>query len=343
MNERTVLVTGGAGYIGSHACKALAAAGWTVVVLDNLCAGHREAVKWGALEVVDLLDAAGVMRVMATHRPAAVMHFAGFLDVGESVREPGKYWRNNVTGSLHLLDAATAHGVTALVFSSTCATYGLPQQVPIREDHPQVPISPYGASKLAVERMLADFEPAGGPRWTALRYFNAAGCDPDGETGEDHDPEIHLIPVALQVAAGKRKQMAIFGDDYDTPDGTCVRDYIHVTDLADAHVRALDRLMAGGASMACNLANSRGFSVREVIDAARRVTGHAIPAVVGPRRPGDPPVLIGDATRARAELGWTPRLDTLDNMVGTAWAWMTRPGPSSAQQSGEASGAGEAS
>ncbi|MCC7096492.1 MAG: UDP-glucose 4-epimerase GalE [Thermomonas sp.] len=320
----TVLVTGGAGYIGSHACKALAIAGFTPVAYDNLEHGHAEAVRWGPLEQGDLADRARLDAVIAQHKPVAAMHFAAYAYVGESVTNPGKYYRNNVGGSLNLLEALRDHGIDACVFSSTCATYGVPQHLPLTEDHPQKPINPYGASKLVVERMLADFDAAHGLRSMRLRYFNAAGADPDGETGEVHDPETHLIPLVLDAAAGTRPAITVFGTDYATPDGTCIRDYIHVSDLADAHVLALRALLEGAASAAYNLGNGKGFSVREVIDCAQRVTGREIAVSEGERRPGDPPVLVGDATRIRNELHWLPKLADLDAIITTAWRWHTR-------------------
>lgn len=317
----TVLVTGGAGYIGSHACKALARAGFTPVSYDSLEHGHAEAVRWGPLERGDIADRVRLDAVIDRHRPIAVMHFAAYAYVGESVQNPGRYYRNNVAGSLTLLEALRDHGVQACVFSSTCATYGVPQRLPLTEDHPQQPINPYGASKLMVERMLADFGAAHGLRSISLRYFNAAGADPDGETGEVHDPETHLIPLVLDAAAGRRAEISVYGEDYPTADGTCVRDYIHVSDLADAHVLALRALLAGAATTAYNLGNGTGFSVREVIACAQRVTGRTIPVTIGPRRPGDPPVLIGDATRIRRELGWSPQHADLDTIIATAWRW----------------------
>jgi len=322
--SKTVLVTGGAGYIGSHACKALAAAGYRPVSYDNLVYGHRWAVRWGPLEVGDIGDRARLEEVIAQYRPAAVMHFAGYAYVGESVQDPGKYYRNNAAGTLTLLEAMRDGGIGRLIFSSTCSTYGVPEQIPITEDHPQRPINPYGASKLMIERMLQDFGAAHGLRSVALRYFNAAGADPDGETGESHDPETHLIPLVLDAAAGRRPAITVFGEDYDTPDGTCIRDYIHVTDLADAHVLALQALERGASSTAYNLGNGTGFSVREVIERAERVTGRSIPVEIGPRRDGDPPRLIGDARRIRHELGWTPRYADLDAILATAWRWHQR-------------------
>lgn len=329
----TILVTGGAGYIGSHACKALARAGYRPVSYDNLVYGHEWAVKWGPLERGDILDRARLDDVMARHKPDAVMHFAAFAYVGESVAEPAKYYRNNVAGSLALIEACRGHGVNSFVFSSTCATYGSPDKLPIGEDTPQRPINPYGASKLMVERMLADFRAAYGLRSVALRYFNAAGADPDGEIGEDHDPEPHVIPLVLDAAAGKREAISVFGDDYATPDGTCIRDYIHVTDLADAHVKALQKLENGSPCReALNLGTGSGISVRQLIEAAERVTGMPIKVKVAPRRPGDPPELVADAIAARADLGWTPELSDIETILRTAWAWHRRR-PSSAAMS----------
>jgi len=318
---KAILVIGGAGYIGSHACKALAAAGFTPVTYDNLVYGHEWAVKWGPFERGDLLDRTRLDEVIAKYRPAAVMHFAAFAYVGESVESPGKYYRNNVVGSLTLLEAMRDHGVECLIFSSTCATYGVPEHIPIDEAHPQRPINPYGASKQMMERMMADVSVTHGIRYVALRYFNAAGADPAGEIGEDHDPETHLIPLIMQVAQGRRPYLSIFGDDYDTPDGTCIRDYIHVTDLADAHLLGLSHLLDGGEPKVYNLGNGQGFSVREVVDAACRVTGREIPVRIVPRRPGDPPRLVGDSARAMSELGWRPQFADLDAILRTAWAW----------------------
>ncbi len=320
----TILVTGGAGYIGSHACKALARAGFLPVSYDSLEHGHADAVRWGPLEQGALADRARLDDVIDRHRPIAVMHFAAYAYVGESVRDPGKYYHNNVAGSLGLLEAMRDHGIDKLVFSSTCATYGVPQRLPLTEDHPQQPINPYGASKWMVERMLADFDAAHGLRSMSLRYFNAAGADPDGEAGERHDPETHLIPLVLEAATGTRPDITVFGSDYATPDGTCIRDYIHVSDLADAHVLALQALLGGAATTAYNLGNGKGFSVREVIDCARRVTGRDIAVSEGARRPGDPAVLVGDASRIRRELGWSPNYADLDTIIGTAWRWQQR-------------------
>ena len=319
-----ILVTGGAGYIGAHTCKLLAARGRTPVCYDNLVYGHRDAVQWGPLEEGDLLDRSRLDEVLERHRPEAVVHFAAFTYVGESVENPGKYYRNNVVGTLNLLEAMRDRQIRRIVFSSTCATYGEPEQIPITEDHPQSPINPYGASKWMIERMLSDFDTAHGTKSAALRYFNAAGADPDAEIGEDHDPETHLIPLVLDVALGRRKEISIFGDDYDTPDGTCIRDYIHVTDLAEAHLRALDHLEKEGESLRLNLGNGQGYSVREVIEVAQRVTGRSIRARVTQRRPGDPPRLVGDASRARETLGWKPDYPALETIVKHAWAWQQK-------------------
>jgi len=318
----TVLVTGGAGHIGSQTCKALAAAGYQPVAVDNMVYGHEWAVRWGPLEVADILDAARLDEIFNLHKPVAVLHFAAYAYVGESVTDPGKYYTNNVAGSLSLLQAMSRHGVDKLIFSSTCATYGNPVELPISESHPQAPINPYGASKQMVERMMADFGVAHGLRSIALRYFNAAGADPDGEIGEAHDPETHLIPLVLDAASGKRSHIDIYGDDYDTTDGTCIRDYIHVADLADAHVLALKKLEQSEPGMRpYNLGNGAGFSVKEVIAAAERVTGLNVPVRIAPRRPGDPAVLIGDNRAARSELGWTPRFADIDTILSTAWGW----------------------
>ncbi len=321
MKNKYLLVTGGAGYIGSHACKALAAAGYTPISFDNLIHGHRWAVPWGPLEIGDIADRVRLDEVMAKYQPAAVMHFAAFAYVGESVQDPGKYYRNNVAGTLTLLEAMRDHCIDKLIFSSSCATYGIPDAVPILEDHTQHPINPYGASKLMIERMLQDFEVAHGLRSISLRYFNAAGADPDGEIGEAHDPETHLIPLVLAAAAGDRPAITVFGSDYDTPDGTCIRDYIHVSDLADAHLLALNALINGAKTTSYNLGNGQGFSVREIVDAVYRVTGLKVPFTLGPRRSGDPANLVGDATRAMKELGWRPRLSDIDTMIFTAWQW----------------------
>ena len=323
-SEKIVLVTGGAGYIGSHTCKALSLEGYLPVTYDNLVYGHDWAVKWGPFERGDILDRGRLSDVISHYKPAAVVHFAAFTYVGESVADPGKYYRNNVSGSLTLLEAARDHGIRRFVFSSTAAVYGIPDSIPIQENARQNPINPYGVSKQIVERMLIDFGAAHDIRSVALRYFNAAGADPDNETGEFHDPESHLIPLVLDAVSGRRPHITIFGTDYPTPDGTCIRDYIHVSDLADAHVKALQALERGSPSGACNLGNGRGFSVREVIDTVERVTGLSVPAKLGDRRPGDPARLISDASRARTELGWEPRIAELDQIISSAWAWHQR-------------------
>jgi UDP-arabinose 4-epimerase len=291
------------------------------IAYDNLAFGHPWAVKWGPLERGDILDRARLDEVFQLYSPSAVMHIAAFAYVGESVQDPAKYYRNNVVGSLTLLEAMREHGVGQIVFSSTCATYGIPRTVPIPDDHPQNPINPYGTSKLTVERMLKDFDTAYGLRSISLRYFNAAGADPEGEIGEDHNPETHLIPLVLEAASEKRPNVTIYGTDYDTPDGTCIRDYIHVFDLADAHVLALEALGSGCISANFNLGTGSGFSVREVIHRATEITGCKIPVVEGPRRPGDPPRLVADPARAKRELGWRPRYDDLPSMIATSWNW----------------------
>ena len=327
-----ILVTGGAGYIGSHTCKALAAAGFMPVAYDNLVFGHEWAVKWGPLARGDILDRGRLEEVFRRYKPSAIVHFAAYAYVGESVEQPAKYYKNNVTGTLTLFEAMRDHGVEQMVYSSTCATYGRPQMIPIPEHHPQNPVNPYGASKLMVEQILADFSAAYGLRSISLRYFNAAGADAEGEIGEDHDPETHLIPLVLQTAAGKRPNITIYGTDYDTPDGTCIRDYVHVSDLAEAHVLALKALSSNGSSASYNLGTGRGFSVREVIETAHSVTGREIRVQEGPRRPGDPPQLVADATRAKTELGWTPKYADLDQIVKSAWSWSLRHHPALGQQ-----------
>lgn len=316
-----ILVTGGAGYVGSHACKALAAAGYEPVVFDNLCTGHKSAVRWGPFEQGDLLDRDRIAAVVAAHKPVGAIHFASFAYVGESVTDPGKYWRNNVTGAINLCDALAAAETPAIVFSSSCTVYGLTEAEFISEAEPVLPINPYGNTKRAIEIMLADYETATGMRNTVLRYFNAAGCDADGEIGEEHDPETHLIPLALAAAAGDRDALKIFGTDYPTPDGTCIRDYIHVTDLADAHVQAVRRMIDGGASDVFNLGAGAGYSVRDVIDTVGRVVGNQVPAIEDGRRAGDPARLVADIAHARAGLGWEPARSSLDNIVSTAWNW----------------------
>ncbi len=317
----TVLVTGGAGYIGSHACKALAAAGHVPVAYDTIEQGHRWAVQWGPLVVGDTADRPRLDAAIAEHRPEAVMHFAGYLFVGESVREPGKYYANNTAASVTLVQALTDAGIDKLVFSSTAAVYGTPDTVPIPEDAPKQPINPYGNSKWMVEQILRDVDAAKGLRSVSLRYFNAAGADPDGDIGEAHDPETHLIPRALMAAAGEISHLDLFGTDYPTPDGTAVRDYIHVTDLVAAHVQALDYLMAGGRTDAFNLGTGTGISVRQIIAAADRVSGAKTPVREAPRREGDPASLIADPSRAAKILGFAPKFTTIDPIVDTAWQW----------------------
>ncbi len=320
----TVLVTGGAGYIGSHTAKELARAGYRVVVYDNLSRGHRWAVRWGPFEEGDLADQERLRRVLTEHRVDAVLHFAAFAEVGESMREPELYFHNNVGGSLSLLDAMRATGVRRIVFSSTCAVYGVPEIVPITEENPKAPLSPYGESKLMVEKMLQWEGVCHGLEWMALRYFNAAGCDADGEIGEAHAPESHLIPNLLNAALGRRLACPIFGSDYPTADGTCIRDYIHVTDLADAHVRALRHLESGEAPMALNLGTGDGYSVNQILTAAESVIGRPIPIVRQDRRPGDPPRLVAAPERAFATLGWKPAHSSIENILGTAWRWSNR-------------------
>lgn len=319
-----VLVTGGAGYIGSHTCKELAREGHDVVVFDNLSTGHRDLARWGAFEHGDILDQAALRRVMRRESIEGVIHFAAKSQVGESVREPGLYVRNNVGGTLNILEAMREEGVHCLVVSGTCAVYGQPQRVPIAESTPTAPVSPYGETKLFMEWMLADFATAHGLKSMVLRYFNAAGCDQEGETGERHDPETHLIPRALMAAAGTAPELELFGDDYPTPDGTCIRDYIHVRDLAAAHVAALRHLADGGDSDTINLGTGSGFSVREIIDGIEKTTGRKVPYRMAARRAGDPPVLVADAGHGRSVLGWEPSHSSLEEILGTAWEWQRR-------------------
>lgn len=316
-----VLVTGGAGYIGSHTSKALAAAGYEPVVYDSMEYGHDWAVRWGPIERGCVLDTDDLAEAMVRHQVEAVIHFAAYIQAGESVTDPSKYYRNNTLGSLSLLDAMRKADLKRVVFSSTAAVYGNPVRVPIPEDHPLEPVNPYGQSKLMVERMLADHAAAHGFRATALRYFNAAGADPGGKIGEDHEPETHLIPRVLAVAQGKEPHITVFGTDYDTPDGTCIRDYVHVSDLADAHVKALERSKTAEGFAAFNLGTGRGYSVKEVIDTVERVTGKKIPVKYGPRREGDPPSLVADSNKMQRELGWKPKRSTLEMQIADAWAW----------------------
>jgi UDP-glucose-4-epimerase GalE len=321
----SILIVGGAGYIGSQTAKLCAQSGLAPVVLDNLVFGHRWAVKWGPLVEGDLADPAVAGRVIQEHGVTAVIHFAAYAYVGESMTDPGKYFRNNVASTLNLLDAMVKHGVRDIVFSSTCSTYGEPQRVPIDEDHPQNPVNPYGESKLAVEKILHWYQVAHQIRYAALRYFNAAGADPDGEIGEEHDPETHLIPLAIKAALGKRGALDIYGTDYPTPDGTAIRDYIHVSDLGDAHLAALRKLESGTPSLRLNLGTGRGHSVREVIRSVEKVSGKQVPTREVGRRAGDPPALVADARKAAALLGWQPRYAELDTIVSHAYRWHSRP------------------
>jgi len=319
-----ILVTGGAGYVGAHTCKALRRSGYTPVVFDNLSTGHSSFVRWGPFVQGDIRDYAALLEVLDRCRPEAVLHFAALSSVGDSVSDPGRYYENNVAGTLSLLRAMSEKGCRKLVFSSSCAIYGEPSEMPIRETTRPDPVNPYGASKLMVERILADYGMADRLQSIALRYFNASGADPDGEAGEWHDVETRLIPRAFMAIEGQISDFAVFGTDYDTADGTAIRDYVHVTDLAEAHIQALQRLLAGGAGGAFNLGTGRGYSVKQVLDAIAAETGQRLPAAKGPRREGDPPVLIADATRAQTELGFAPSLSDLSSIIRTAWAWHRR-------------------
>jgi UDP-glucose 4-epimerase len=321
-SERMILITGGAGYVGSHANKYLHQNGYETVVFDNLIRGHREFVKWGKFVQGDLANIDQLRRCFSENAIDAVMHFAGFAYVGESVTDPLRYYENNVANTLKLLNVMREFGVNRFIFSSTCSTYGNPERLPLTEDHPQRPVNPYGRTKLMVEEILKDFEIAYGIRHVNLRYFNAAGADPDSDIGERHNPETHLIPLILEAACDAEKELMIFGTDYDTPDGTCIRDYIHVTDLADAHLRALKYLNNGGPSDSFNLGNGNGFSVREVIRTAEEITGRKINAVPWQRREGDPAVLIGSSEKAKSILGWNPTYNRLPTIIETAWNWL---------------------
>ncbi len=327
----TILVVGGAGYIGSHAVLALQQAGYEALVLDNLVYGHRELIDRLGAELIegDMNDRAMLDQLFASREIAAVMHFAAYAYVGESVTEPIKYYRNNVVATLTLLEAMLAANVKRFVFSSTCATYGTPKTVPIPEDHPQSPINPYGATKLMVERILADFDTAYGLKSVCFRYFNAAGADPEGRLGEDHNPETHLIPLVLQTALGLREAISVFGTDYPTPDGTCIRDYIHVSDLATAHIQGVEYLLKGGESGAFNLGNGSGFSVKQVIETAQNITGRQIQVIERERRAGDPAALIGTSERARSILGWQPQYPELTQIISHAWNWHQQRHPES--------------
>ena len=334
-----VLVTGGAGFIGSHTSKRLARAGYEPVVYDNLVNGNRWAVKWGPFVEGDLADPAILRRVLREYSIQAVIHFAAYAYVGESMRAAGKYFVNNVTNTLNLLEAMRETGVKNIVFSSSCATYGIPSRLPIGESEPQSPISPYGETKLMAEKALRWYGEVHGFRWAALRYFNAAGADPEGEIGEHHDPETHLIPLVIQAALGQRPEVEVFGTDYPTPDGTALRDYIHVNDLADAHVKALEHLLAGGEPAPFNLGTGSGHSVLDVIRAVERLSGREVPMRTSPRREGDPAVLVADPARAGRVLGWKPRFTELSGIVQTAWAWHARPAvPLAAPAPGPANG-----
>ena len=316
-----ILVCGGAGYIGSHINKALHQEGYETVVFDSLIYGHREAVKWGTFVKGDLANPDDLEAVFRDHDIDAVFHFAAFAYVGESVENPEKYYYNNVGNTLNLLKVMRKHGCNKIIFSSTCATYGEPEKLPLTEEMPQHPINPYGATKLMVERIFKDYHAAYGLEFVVLRYFNAAGADPDGEIGESHNPETHLIPLVLDAASGKRADIKVFGTDYDTPDGSCIRDYVHVTDLASAHLLALHHLEAGRGSDFFNLGNAQGTSVLEVVEAARRVTGKNFKATMTARRPGDPPKLVGSSEKAMRVLGWRPRFADIDVIVEHAWHW----------------------
>ncbi len=316
-----VLITGGAGYIGSHTCKLLAKNGHVPIAYDNLVYGHRSAVLWGPLEEGDIAEVQKLLDVIRRHKIEAVIHFAAFAYVGESIERPDKYYKNNVAGSLSLFTAMKEAGIKRIVFSSTCATYGNPVQVPMSESHPQQPINPYGMSKLMVERILQDFSSAFGFQVALLRYFNASGADAEGQIGENHDPETHLIPLALKVASDQLPVLTVFGNDYPTPDGTCIRDYIHVADLASAHLLALKYLEKSGGCTAFNLGIGKGFTVKEVIASVERVTGKKLNIRQGARRPGDPPSLVADSSKAQKELGWRPQFTEIDRIVETAWNW----------------------
>jgi len=319
-----VLVTGGAGYIGSHTARLLAEHGHEAVVYDNLSRGHAWAVRWGPLVRGDLADGELLVRTLREHRIEAAVHFAAFALVGESMERPELYFRNNTLGSLTLLESMRAAGVGTIVFSSTCATYGYPERLPLSEDHPTRPVNPYGESKLMTEKMLRWFGECHGLRWIALRYFNACGAHPDGTLGEWHDPETHLIPNIMRAVRGELPFLEVYGTDYPTPDGTAIRDYIHIVDLAEAHIRALERLERGASGGVMNLGTGQGYSVREVVRMVEEVTGRKAPVKERPRRPGDPPELVADPRKAVAELGWTPRYSSLKTVVETAWRWETQ-------------------
>lgn len=314
----TILVTGGAGFIGSHACKLLAQSGFEPVSYDNLSTGHRDAVRWGPLVIGDILDRGMLQNAVKAFNPVAVMHFAAVASVAESVVNPALYYRTNVMGTLALLDTCREFGIRNIIFSSSCATYGIPPTLPIREDMPQQPINPYGGSKLMGEMLLRDFEETCGLRHVALRYFNACGADLDGELSERHDPETHLMPRVLMAASGMSPSFELFGEDYSTPDGTCIRDYVHVSDLAEAHLLALRHLLDGGESLALNVGTGAGLSVRDIVQAVSRITGRNVPTIVRSRRPGDPPALYADGDLMRSKLGFSPRYSDINTIVQTA-------------------------
>lgn len=316
-----ILIVGGAGYIGSHVNKVLNERGYETIILDNLSYGHEESVKWGTLCKCDLANINEVDDIFTKYNINAVMHFSSFIDVGESVRNPEKYYNNNVVNTMNLLNVMLKHDVKKFIFSSTCATYGIPQKIPLTENHPQNPINPYGWTKLMVERILKDYDTAYGLKSVILRYFNASGADESGIIGEWHNPETHLIPLILDAAMGKREDIKIFGTDYDTPDGTCIRDYIHVTDLADAHILSLEYLNKNNQSNQFNLGNGQGFSVREVIESVKRVTGRNFNVTQTQRREGDPAILIGSSKKAKDTLGWDPQYVNIDKIIETAWNW----------------------
>lgn len=318
---KKVLVTGGAGYIGSQVCKLLRRAGYEPVTLDNLSNGRKDVVRWGPLEVGDIADRAFVAKVLKTHNPIGVLHFAAFTDVGESVHRPEKYYQNNVMGTLNLLEVLREHKINNIIFSSTCATYGDVQKVPIDENTPQRPINPYGWTKLFGEQIIKDFRQAYGMRFALLRYFNVAGADLDGDLGEDHQPPVHVIPIIFDGAVGRKPHFSLFGDDYATPDGTCIRDYIHVVDLAEAHIRALEYLQTHDEGIEINLGSGKGFSVKELITHTEKIIGKKVPVQIVPRREGDAPTLVADASRAKKVLGWTARHSDIDTILKTAWQW----------------------
>jgi len=324
MDSKTILVTGGAGYIGSHTVKELLKRGYGTVTFDNLSTGHREFVRGGEFIEADLRDIDALRSVFSDHRIDAVIHFAASCYVGESVKQPMKYYENNVLCGLNLLAAMVEQKVRHIIFSSTCAVYGAPNEIPITEEHPQLPINPYGQTKSLFEDILVSHERLHGIRHVSLRYFNAAGCDPDGEIGEKHDPETHLIPLTLDAALGIGPELQVFGNDYDTPDGTCIRDYIHVCDLADAHILCLEHLLGGGASDAYNLGTGNGYPVRQIIEATERITGRSVPHTDAPRRSGDPPELVAGAEKIERGLGWSPRQSSIDEILSTAWTWQKK-------------------